>query len=181
LKFRRDGQRFQADKLTDTQWIVVGKGKYELAATLFDAEKGIFDEEYSFELGGAGPKPPTPDPDPPLPDVTVPNEYNVGAISFAKRPVDQPNAIKLAAVYRSAGEYLYGNPRLMTVQDAAAWIKQQFDAKQCIDQATCQQWTRWYGDVNAALAAEQRKRGSFTRDDWVKAWREVAASLEVVK
>lgn len=68
LKFRRDGQRFQADKLTDTQWIVVGKGKYELAATLFDPEKGIFDDEYSFELGGSpGPKPPEPTPPEPGP------------------------------------------------------------------------------------------------------------------
>lgn len=181
LKFRRDGVRFSADKLDDSHWIVAGKGKYELAATLFDPEKGIYDEEFTFTLGGGGPAPPPgPTPDPPPPNI-VPNDYNVGSIAYTGRPADAPNSMKLAGVYRQAGQYLYGNPRLMTVQDAANWIRQQFDAKQCIDQATCQQWTAWYASVNQALGNEQRRRGAFTRDDWLKAWGEVAAALEAAK
>jgi hypothetical protein len=182
LKFRRDGVRFTADKLDDSHWIVAGKGKYELAATLFDPDKGIYDEEFAFTLGGTGPTPPPdPQPDPPPPPDIVPNAYNVGSIAYTGRPADAPNSSKLAGVYRQAGQFLYGNPRLMTVQDAANWIRQQFDAKQCIDQATCQQWTVWYNSVNQALAAEQRRRGAFTRDDWYRAWLEVAAALEATK
>lgn len=52
LKFRRDGARFNPEKLSDSQYIISGKGRYELDATLLDNDKGIWNEEFSFELGG---------------------------------------------------------------------------------------------------------------------------------
>jgi hypothetical protein len=64
LKARRDGQRVEAEPLSETQWLFAGKGKYVVEITVFDPERGIDDTELSFEIG-AGPKPPPgPEPEP---------------------------------------------------------------------------------------------------------------------
>lgn len=69
LKVRRDGVKVSPDKMDDGRYRVAGKGVYDLSAVLFDPEKGIYDEDFRFELGGAtpGPQPPKPDPVPPNP------------------------------------------------------------------------------------------------------------------
>lgn len=79
LKCRRDGVRVPVEKVDEITYLVVGKGKYLLDATLFDADRGIWNEEFAFELGGVDPPRPPPDPGPdidpqpdPEPDVPAP-------------------------------------------------------------------------------------------------------------
>jgi len=183
VKIRRDGERVEAEKLSDGRLILVGKGKYTIDATLFDPEKGIFNNEYSVELGGTSPKPPKPDDPipPPAPVDDVPNEYNVGKISLKNAPSDTVLAKQIAGQYESAANLLVGLGGFATVETAIAGLDRQFELKQCRDAETCQKWAAWKSSVVAAMRAEQVRRGNFTRQDWFAMLNEVAAGLRAVK
>lgn len=69
IKSKRDGTKIQPEKLGDGQLLYSGRGKYLVEVLLLDLEKGIVDNEFEFEIGGAPPQPPQPDPNPePDPD-----------------------------------------------------------------------------------------------------------------
>jgi hypothetical protein len=89
LKARRDGQRVEAEPLSETQWLFAGKGKYLVEITVFDPERGIDETELTFEIG-SGPKPPDEpsgpdDPNPPPPPPAGPFDnlaIRVATLSF---------------------------------------------------------------------------------------------------
>ena len=131
------------------------------------------------------PKPPKPD-DPPNPPPTpvpddVPNAYNVGKVARTNAPSDPVIAKQIANWYRTDVLKLWGNPTLADIATIQSDIARKFAAKQCKDQATCQQWDRWRDAVSIAIKAEQTRRKTFTREDWKASYEEIATALEAVK
>lgn len=173
LKFKRDGQRFEAEKLGDG-FIVTGKGSYELDATLFDSEKGIWNNEFKFTLGGAEPKPDPPKPvDPPIP---VPDgEFGLASIA-ATRPNDANNVTIIGNAYRAAGNALFGIGNLRSVEQSVADINRVFANKVCPSQDVCQQWAAWKGRIDNRLREIQQGK-QLTREDWYNALMEIADGM----
>lgn len=173
-------------QIAENEWLLSGEGRWIVEATAFDPEKGI--DEASLEVViGAAPKPePEPEPGPgpgptPPPPSPVPSDYNIGPTAYSKAPADPSMAKQIATWYRTGSAKLYGQGSLSDIQSIVKEIDRQFDAKQCRDQATCQQWATWKTAVGSALVTEQKRRGTFTRQDWFTALNEIATALEAVK
>ncbi len=175
------------EKISDTEWLLSGSGRFIVEATSFDPDKGIDENAIEVTLDQApppGPDPkPEPEPDPePTPNPTpVPNEYNVGKVSLQNAPKDQPMAMQIANMYRSSASKLWGQGALADIVSINKDLDKQFAAKKCTDQAVCQQWDKWKKAVSDAMVAEQKRRGTFTRQDWFSALNEVASGLEAVR
>lgn len=181
IKAKRDGSRIEPEKVGDNSYLFAGAGSYEIEVTAFDPDKGIDDKEVSFTIGQQ-PQPPTPPtpPVPPPPEV-VPNDYGVGLLTFTETPADLANAAKFAKVYRDNAAKLYGQGGLASVEKVLSDISSAIAARQCSDAAKCEQWAVWKTKLDAAIKAEQNRRGSFTRQDWFAALSEVATALEAKK
>jgi hypothetical protein len=179
LKAKQNGQRVEPEKVGDSSYLFAGAGQYSVEVTVFDPEKGIDDKEVTFSIGGK-PEPPTPPtpPVPPLPEV-VPNDYGVGLLTFTESPADPANASKFAEAYRTKAGQLFGSGgTLASIEKILADLSATVAGRQCADQSKCEQWARWKTKLDAALKAEQSKRGVFTRQDWYAALSEVATALE---
>jgi hypothetical protein len=173
----------EISKLSATEYLLVGVGKYAVEVTTFDPELGIDDAAIEVFLGDPQPPIPPPDPKPPVPPPTpinVPNEYNVGATSYSNAPKDEETASKIAGWYRIGASKLFGGGGLADIGTILRQIDKQFTEKTCRDRETCEKWDRWKLAVSAALTAEQTKRKTFSRQDWYTALVEVATSLEAV-
>ena len=182
LKAKQNGNRIEPEKVGEATYLFAGAGSYVVEVTVFDPEKGIDDKEITFTIGGKPepPTPPTPPVPPPLPEV-VPNDYGVGVLTFTETPADLANAAKFAKVYRDAAGKLYGQGGLASVEKVLSDISSTIAGRQCSDQAKCEQWGTWKTKLDAAIKAEQTKRGAFTRQDWFAALSEVATALEAKK
>lgn len=186
IKSRKErGQLIPISQSTDkegkTVWkyLLAGDGEFTIVASA-----GEWTSELDVVIGvEPDPKPPIPPPDPipPKPIIDVPNEYNVGQISYQTAPKDIDTAKQIATWYRVGASKLFGQGGLADIATIRKQIETQFANKPCPDQKTCEQWDRWNKAVSAALVAEQVKRKVFTRQDFYAALVEVAASLEVVK
>ena len=182
LKAKQNGNRIEPEKVGEATYLFAGAGSYVVEVTVFDPERGIDDKEIAFTIGGKPepPTPPTPPVPPPLPEV-VPNDYGVGVLTFTETPADLANAAKFAKVYRDAAGKLYGQGGLASVEKVLSDISSTIAGRQCSDQAKCEQWGTWKTKLDAAIKAEQTKRGAFTRQDWFAALSEVATALEAKK
>ena len=182
LKAKQNGNRIEPEKVGEATYLFAGAGSYVVEVTVFDPEKGIDDKEIAFTIGGKPepPTPPTPPVPPPLPEV-VPNDYGVGVLTFTETPADLANAAKFAKVYRDGAGKLYGQGGLASVEKVLSDISSTIAGRQCSDQAKCEQWGTWKTKLDAAIKAEQTKRGAFTRQDWFAALSEVATALEAKK
>lgn len=182
IKAKQNGQRVEPELVAENSYLFAGAGQYVLEITVFDPERGIDDREIAFTIGGKPepPTPPTPPVPPPLPEV-VPNDYGVGVLTFTETPADLANAVKFAKVYRDAAGKLYGQGGLASVEKVLSDISSTIAGRQCSDQAKCEQWGTWKTKLDAAIKAEQTKRGAFTRQDWFAALSEVATALEAKK
>ena len=185
LRARQNGNRIEPEKIGDNSYLFAGAGSYVVEVTVFDPEKGIDDTEVSFTIGGQ-PKPPTPDPTPepdPEPEpAVVPNDYNVGLLTYQETPADAANAAKFAKLYRDGAGKLFGvGGNLASIDRILGDINTAIAGRQCADQAKCEQWGRWKTKLDAAVKAEQTRRGSFSRQDWFAALNEVAVALEARK
>ena len=185
IKAKKDGSRIEPEKVGENSYLFAGAGLYVVEVTAFDPAKGIDDKEVSFTIGGKPTPPtppgPTPEPEPePTPNV-VPNDYGVGLLTFTETPADLPNAAKFAKVYRDNAAKLYGQGGLASVEKVLSDISSAISARQCSDAAKCEQWGTWKTKLDAAIKAEQNRRGVFTRQDWFAALSEVATALEAKK
>jgi hypothetical protein len=180
LRARQNGNRIEPEKIGDSSYLFAGAGSYVVEVTVFDPEKGIDDAEVSFTIGG-NPKPPEPEPEPepdPKPDV-VPNDYNLGQLTYDETPADAANATKFAKLYRDGAGKLFGvGGNLASIDRILGDINTAIAGRQCADLAKCEQWGKWKTKLDAALKAEQTRRGSFSRQDWFEALNEVATALE---
>ncbi len=161
------------------KYLLAGEGVY-----VIDSMSASWDRTLDVTIGkDPDPRPPIPPPDPipPKPIIDVPNEYNVGQISYKTAPKDAETANKIATWYRVGASKLFGQGGLSDIATIRKQIDTQFSQKTCKDQATCEQWGRWNKAVSDALVAEQVKRKTFTRQDFYAALVEVATSLEVQK
>ncbi len=181
---------FEAVKLDDKTWIINKPGRWWIDVTAIDFEKNIYGRKAAVidvgESPGPGPNPP------PVPPSPIVNEYGVGKPAYENAPRDLATAVKMASIYRRAGDFLFGVPSLKFVESnnsqhagdpnrsVMAWIKQQYDLVQCPDPATCQQWAVWKSRVSEAII-ESQKRRAFTRQDWFSAFREIANAVEQVR
>ena len=168
----------------------VKPGTYRVTVTGFNP--GIARKRLDVQVGDT-PKPPDPPgPNPPGPTPTpdvVPNEYGVGAVAFQFAPKVASEAKSLAAMYRQAGEFLYGRPSLKFItsdsdkdaknpdRSVIAWLAQQQASTTLADRAA---WTTWKLKLREAFTASQNAR-QYTREDWYNAFNEVATALEAVK
>lgn len=184
VKARQNGNRVEPEKLGENVYLFAGAGAYVVEVTVFDPDKGIDDAEIKFDIGGK-PKPPEPDPTPdpepepePKPDV-VPNDYGVGQLTYDLAPADAANAAKFAKAYRDGAGQLFGvGGQLRSIDRILADLKATVDGRQCADLAKCAKWGEWKTKLDAAIKAEQTRRGSFSRDDWFAALNEIAKALE---
>ena len=178
IKAKQNGNRIEPEKLGENSYLFAGAGSYVVEVTAFDPEKGIEDKEVSFTIGGQ-PKPPEPGPTPPPGPAVVPNDYSLGQLTYDETPADAANATKFAQLYRDGAGKLFGTAgNLATIERVLADISTAIANRQCADQAKCEQWGRWKTKLDAAIKAEQARRGSFTRQDWFAALGEVATALE---
>lgn len=177
LKARQNGNRVEPEKLAENVYLFAGFGSYVCEITVFDPERGIDETEIKFDIS-ANPTPPHPTPPEPQPEV-VPNDYGVGLLTFQQAPADQPNAVKFASAYRNGAGKLFGvDGKLSDIGSIIADINTVIANRQCADLAKCEKWGKWKLQLDAAIKAEQTKRGSFTRDDWYKCLIEIATALE---
>lgn len=180
IKAKQNGQRVEPEKVGDNSYLFAGAGSYSVEITVFDPERGIDDKELTFSIGGKPTPPPGPTPDPepePQPDV-VPNDYGVGLVAYQNAPSDVANAKAWAKLYRDKAGLLFGQGGLAPVDKILADINAAIAARQCSDAAKCEQWGVWKTKLDAAMKAEQAKRGFFTRQDWFGALTEIATALE---
>ena len=178
IKAKQNGNRIEPEKLGENCYLFAGAGSYVCEITAFDPEKGIDDREVSFTIGGQ-PKPPEPGPAPPPGPAVVPNDYSLGQLTYDETPTDSANAAKFAQLYRDGAGKLFGTSgNLATIERVLADISTAIANRQCADQSKCEQWGRWKTKLDAAIQAEQARRGSFTRPDWFAALGEVATALE---
>lgn len=183
IKAKQNGQRVEPELMADNSYLFAGAGQYVLEITVFDPERGIDDKEITFTIGGKPTPPPGPTPDPtpePSPSV-VPNEYGVGLVALTNAPSDVANAKAWAGMYRAKAGQLFGQGSLASIDKILADIAATIGNRQCVDQAKCEQWGTWKTKLDAAIKAEQAKRGSFSRQDWFGALTEIATALEAVK
>ncbi len=183
LKAKQNGNRIEPEKVGEATYLFAGAGSYVVEVTVFDPEKGIDDKEVTFTIGGKpSPPGPTPDPTPEPPDPSVvPNEYGVGLVAFENAPSDTANAKAWAGMYRAKAGQLFGEGGLASIDRILADINTAVAARQCVDKAKCEQWGVWKTKLDAAIKAEQAKRGSFSRQDWYGALTEIATALEAVR
>lgn len=183
LRARQNGNRIEPEKVGENSYLFAGAGEYVVEVTVFDPERGIDDAEVKFSIGGRPSPPPGPTPEPePEPDPSVvPNEYGVGLVSLQNAPSDVANARAWAAVYRAKAGQLFGVGGLASIDRILSELSKTVEDRQCSDLSKCQQWGVWKTKVDAALKAEQTKRGSFSRQDWYGALIEIATSLEAVQ
>jgi hypothetical protein len=100
-------------------------------------------------------------------------------LTFTETPDDTANATKFAAAYRAAAGQLFGTSgTLRSIDKILADLQATVAGRQCADLTKCEQWGKWKTKLDAAMKAEQSRRGSFSRDDWFKALTEVAVALE---
>lgn len=182
LKAKQNGNRIEPEKVGEATYLFAGSGSYSVEITVFDPERGIDDREVTFTIGGKpSPPGPTPEPTPPPDPSVVPNEYGVGLVAFENAPSDTANAKAWAAMYRAKAGQLFGNGGLASIERILVDINTAVAARQCVDKAKCEQWGVWKTKLDAAIKAEQAKRGSFSRQDWYVALTEIATALEAVR
>lgn len=100
-------------KLNDTDYLLLGEGKYAVEVTTFDPELGIDERILTVELGPSEPKP-TPGPSPsPIPD----DEFNNLGKRVFDWSKDLPKRKELASIYRNVAKALTENP-VITINDA---------------------------------------------------------------
>ncbi len=179
VKARVSGNRVEPEKLGENVYLFAGSGKYEIEITCFDPDRGIDDAEIAFDIGikPTPPTPPQPTPPEPKPEV-VPNDYGVGQLTYDMAPADAANASKFAKAYRDGAGKLFGVGGLATIDKILADIQAAVAGRQCSDLTKCEAWGTWKTKLDAAIKAEQTRRGSFSREDWYKALTEVATALE---
>jgi hypothetical protein len=183
LKAKQNGNRIEPEKVAEATYLFAGSGSYSVEITVFDPERGIDDREVTFTIGGkpSPPPGPTPEPTPPPDPSVVPNEYGVGLVAFENAPSDTANAKAWAGLYRAKAGQLFGEGGLASIERILSDINTAVAARQCVDKAKCEQWGVWKTKLDAAVKAEQAKRGSFSRQDWYGALTEIATALEAVK
>jgi hypothetical protein len=164
--------------LSEDEFLLFGDGEYLVEAISLNHERSL-----KVVVGGGSVDPDPPKPIPPKPDPVpdVANDYNVGVVALTKAPNDVVIAKQLAASYRINAGKLFGQGGLSDIQAILNQIAKDFSAKQCKDQATCQQWEAWRSAVQTALSAEQVRRKTFTRQDWYACLNEISNALEAVK
>ena len=157
-------------KLSDTEYLLVGAGKYAVEVTTFDPEKGIDETTVSVDLGdspGPGPTPPGPDPvPPPGPDPVPPNPIpipddkfdNIGKRAF-EWSAGLPKRVELAAVYKEASERLKTLPQV-TTNDASKFLVEERKKLLGADEPK-------YSDFVNKINADLGKRWPMPRQEFV--------------
>lgn len=190
-------ETFKPHKASDDTYEIEKPGRWLIRASVVDFKNQISGEdEKLLEFDGGdkpGPGPgPNPDPGPKPPPSPISDVYGVGAIAYQFAPRDKIGAAKYSAIYKQAGDFLFGVPSLKFItssndahdkdpnRSVRAWMLQQFGTIQCVDDATCKAWAAWRSKVDEAFRVSQTKR-QYTRQDWFNALNEVMKALEAVK
>jgi hypothetical protein len=155
-------------KLSNTEYLLVGSGKYAVEVTTFDPEKGIDETTVSIDLGDAptpSPTPPdpvpTPGPDPVPPNpVPIPDDKfdNIGKRAF-EWSAGLPKRAELAAVYKEASERLKTLPQV-TTNDASKFLVEERKKLLGVDEPK-------YSDFVNKINADLGKRWPMPRQEFV--------------
>lgn len=195
-----DANRVRLDNAVTTighgKYIIRGKGRVWLDVSVRDKATGFYMDRLdlpseTIDLPGDTPGPGPGPVDPPKPDVPIRNDYGVGIPAYSNA-ADKETALKYAAIYSAAGDFLSGVPSFKFIisdkepdnknpnKSVLAWMDQEIKKIPCKDEATCKRWASWCATVRAAFDASQAKR-QFTRADWYAAFNEVSDALKAVK
>lgn len=133
-------------KLSESEYVLLGPGKYSVEVTAFDPELGI--DEYStvIELGEVKPPEPTPTPTPnpsPVPD----DQFNNVGKKVQDWSKDLPKRVELGAVYREASKMLTDSP-ITSINDATAYIA---DMKNKVLGPEATKYSVFFENINADL------------------------------
>lgn len=179
-------------------YITLGNGAFQVNGTGIVKVQIVNPSPFYFNrwkivLGMPGPKP-DPKPDPPIPPkpVVIDNTYEVGQVAYDKAPKHLDTTEKYAKIYEQAGNFLFGDPTLKAIEfpnpadnlnpdkSVLAWMSREINLIPCPDLKTCQQWKDWQAAIRTAFTNRQNK-SQFTRQDWYRAFNEVASALRQVK
>jgi hypothetical protein len=156
-------------KLSETEYILLGSGKYAIDVTVFDPELGIDEKTLVVDLGDVAP--PTPNPGPsPNPNTVPDDQFN----NIGKRTQDWAKSLEkrkeLGALYRQAAKLLTDSP-IATINDATTLIT---DSKAKLLGTDSPKYSILFENLNADL----RSRWPLSRMDYALYLAAIATGLE---
>ena len=133
-------------KLSESEYVLLGSGKYSVEITAFDPELGI--DEYStvVELGEVKPPEPTPNPTPnpsPVPD----DQFNNVGQKVQEWSKGLEKRAELGAIYKEASKMLTDSP-ITSINDATAYVA---DMKNKLLGQSASKYSVFFENVNADL------------------------------
>jgi hypothetical protein len=158
-------------KLSETEYILLGSGKYAVDVTAFDPERGIEEKNLVVDLGDVAPPDPTPTPGPsPSPNTVPDDQFN----NIGKRTKDWSKSLEkrkeLGALYRQASKLLTDSP-IATINDATTLIT---DSKAKLLGSDSPKYSTLFENLNADL----RSRWPLSRMDYALYLSAIATGLE---
>ena len=159
----------EVPKLSETEYLLVGPGKFAVEVTTFDPEKGIDEKIITVELGDILPPSPPPGPSP-GPNVVPDDQFNNLGKRVREWSKDLPKRKELAVLYKDTAKSLTENP-IMTINDATNSI---VDARAKLLGTDLNRYSTFLENLNADL----RSRWPLTRGDMALYMQAVAAGLE---
>lgn len=158
-------------KLSDTEFILLGSGKYAVDVTAFDPERGIDEKNLVIDLGDVVPPDPTPTPGPsPNPNTVPDDQFN----NIGKRTQEWSKSLEkrkeLGALYRQASKLLTDSP-ISTINDATMLIT---DSKAKLLGSDSPKYSTLFENLNADL----RSRWPLSRMDYALYLAAIASGLE---
>lgn len=128
-------------------------------------------ERFIITIGGGKPDPgPTPPPTPP----DIPNAMGVGKVAYAEavKVGDVEGCKQLATIWNGAAKWLEAKDGTEAeIQTAIEWLEKQHNER------LSAAWEPWRTAMSEAFDKAWK---DWTAADWVKAYREVVAALQVV-
>lgn len=158
-------------KLSDTEYILLGSGKYAVDITVFDPEKGIDERSLVVDLGDVKPPEPNPSPNPsPNPNTLPDDQFN----NIGRRTQEWSKSLEkrkeLASLYRQASKLLTDSP-ISTINDATTLIT---DSKSKLLGTDAPKYSTLFENLNADL----RSRWPISRLEYALYLNAIATGLE---
>jgi len=155
-------------KISDTDYLLLGEGKYAVEVTTFDPDLGIDEQILTVELG---PVTPTPEPTPiPVPNPIPDDEFNNLGKRVSEWSKALPKRKEVAGIYRDVAKMLTENP-IITINDATAIL---VESRGKILGSDLARYSTFLENLNADL----RSRWPLSRGEFAKYLTIVALGLD---
>ena len=130
-------------KISDTEWILSGEGRWKVEATSFDPEKGIDEASIEIVIGPApdpGPTPPDPGPTPPPDPTPTPKDLPIAGEGF-----------RVLITYESSdlSTYPESQKQIWNGQEVRQYL-----SSKCVTVANTPEWRALDKDTDMKLASK---------------------------